>query len=189
MATQDAIILGRRQRGWTSHLIGASMRSADQIFDLAGLDVFTMPTAAAQEYRAQYDAQPRAVESQVGRDFPVETSVPEIVDRLWTVDESIYRLGDKLAGHDVEGWSGADFAGFAREHGVPDLFHEWSAEDIRQIRADGKIPKWERWRGLLESGRAGLDDLMTQAALNSFVTDQRALDDRLRKLLGEAGLA
>jgi hypothetical protein len=97
--------------------------------------------------------------------------------------------GDRLAGQDVEDWTGADFAGFVRDHGVPDLCYAWSAEEIQQIRTDGKIPKWERWREALESGRAGLDDLMTQSALNSFVTDQQALDGRLRKLLGEAGLA
>src|SRR5262245_24919295 len=47
LATQRAIRDLRAQRGLPSRLIGASMRAAEQLYDLAGLDVFTMPTAVA----------------------------------------------------------------------------------------------------------------------------------------------
>ncbi|HEU4753106.1 MAG TPA: transaldolase family protein, partial [Armatimonadota bacterium] len=110
LATQRAILNGRANRGWSSHLIGASMRSAAQIFDLAGLDVFTMPTAAAEEYRTEYEANPRPLESQVGRDPSVETSVPEVLACLWDVPDEVYTLADRLYGHDTTDWSGEHFA-------------------------------------------------------------------------------
>ncbi len=188
MATQDAILLGRRERGWTTHLIGASMRSADQIFDLAGLDVFTMPTAAAEEYRERFHAESRPVESQVGRSFPVHADPASVLETLWTVDEATWRAVEALSGQDVTGWTGAEFARAVRESGGSNLFHDWSPEERAQLRQDGKIPKWERWKADLGSGRIGLDDLMTMSALYSFVTDQDALDQHIRKLLESSGV-
>jgi transaldolase len=183
MATQMALVEGRRERGWTSRLIGASMRSAAQIFDLAGLDVFTMPVAAAEEYHRLYHANPHPLESRIGAEFPVETTEPEGVGRLWDRDERVYAAAEALSREDTSGWTGSDFAAAVRHHGCPDLLRPWSPAELDDIRADGKIPNWDRWKDDLLAGRAALDDLMTQAALQSFVTDQSELDARIRSLL------
>lgn len=188
MATQMALRAGRQERGWSSLLIAASMRSGQQIVDLAGLDVFTMPIAAATEFRAAFEATPRALESQVGRDFPVQAESAVVVDALWRDDPGVYAAAGALSRTDVDGMDGRAFAAFVRDHGAPDLFRPWSAEERAQIQSDGKIPRWSRWREELESGRAALDDLMTLSALYSFVTDQGKLDARIRGLLADAGL-
>jgi len=80
--------------------------------------------------------------------------------------------------------TGPELAAFMRLNGAADLFPEYSAEEIDICRQDGKIPKLERWRRRLEDGTAGLDSLLNVSALCSFATDQKALDDRVRGLLG-----
>lgn len=183
MATQMALREGRENRGWSTSLIGASLRSGAQIRDLAGLDVFTMPPKAAQEYLDAYNADPAPAPSRIGTEFPVEAEPEAVLDRLWTVEESIYQVAEALRHEDVTGWTGSDFSRFVREHGVPDLFRQWTPAELAEIQAAGKIPLWERWKDELTSGRVVLDDLMTVSALHSFVTDQAALDARIRGLL------
>jgi transaldolase len=183
MATQVALREGRERRGWSSLLIGASMRAASQIFDLAGLDVFTMPTAAAEEFHQKYHAAPRPLECQVGRKFEVHAEPAAVVDKLWEVEDAIYHVAEKLEREDTGRWTGDDLARFVRDAGLPDFFRDWSAGERQAIQQDGKIPKWDRWKEELLAGRAALDDLMTKAALYSFVTDQAALDQRIRGLL------
>lgn len=182
MATQAALRAGRAGRGWVSRLIGASMRSGGQLYDLAGLDVFTMPTAAAAEYRARWQAGERDVRARPERDFPVESSQPAVLACLWDVDERIADTGAALAREVAPGWTGADFAAAARAHGLGDLFRAWTPDERAEIRTAGKIPAWPRWADDLRAGRAALDDLMTQAALESFVTDQAELDARILRL-------
>lgn len=184
MATQMALRDGRERAGWTSRLIAASMRAASQVRDLAGLDIFTMPTAVAAAFRAEWAADPRPLTSQLGRDFPVEAEPAGVLDVLWARDEAVESAARALAEQDVEGWTGADLAGFLRRNGAGSLFREWTPDELETIRRDGKIPVWATWREELTSGRLALDDLMTTSALLSFVTDQEALDARIRRLLG-----
>jgi transaldolase len=184
MATQMALRDGRENRGWSSRLIAASMRSGEQVRDLAGMDVFTMPPAAAEGFKKWFDASGGPVESQVGRDFPVHAEPAAVLDPLWEVPESVYWVTDALAGANVEGWDGERLTAFVREHGLPDFFRAWTAAELQQIQADGKVPKWERWKDALLAGEVALDDLMSVSALYSFVTDQAELDNRIRRLLG-----
>ena len=79
-------------------------------------------------------------------------------------------------------------ATFARDHECGDLFRAWTPEELAQIKSDGKIPSWTRWREEILAGRASLDDLLSNSALQSFVADQGALDDRIRRLLTESGI-
>lgn len=183
MATQVAIREGRERRGWETLLIGASLRSGQQVMDLAGLDVFTMPPAAAEEFRTLFNQQAGEIHSQVGREFEVESQIPEVLERLWTVPDAFYQAVEALANTDPTGWTGRELAGFIADQGVSDLFHHWSTEQLARIQADGKIPAWDYWKDDLCSGRIALDDLMTVSALYSFVKDQEALDARIRKLL------
>ncbi len=189
MASQRALREGRERRGWQTSQIGASMRSGAQVRSLAGLDVYTMPVAAAQEYLRAYEADPRPVESQLDADFPVEAGSMPVLDVLWREDAGVYAAAEALAGADTDGWTGADLAGFVRDHGAPDLFRAWTGDESAQIRADGKVPSWNRWKQALTAGEVALDDLMTQSALQAFVVDQEQLDGRIRRLLTEAGLS
>lgn len=188
MATQVALCEGRENRGWSTLLIGASLRSGKQIADLAGLDVFTMPPAAAEEFIKNYDAAPAPLESRLSAEFPVHAEPQSVLSALWDVPESVYRLGDKLAAQDTSGWVGEDLSTFARDHGCGFLFYPWTADQLAQIQADGKIPSWDRWKDALVAGRVALDELLSVSALQSFVTDQQALDQRIERLLREGSV-
>ena len=56
---------------------------------------------------------------------------------------------------------------------------------MRTAAKDGKIPVYATWKSRLESGAIGLDALMNLSALQSFTTDQAALDDRIRGLISK----
>lgn len=183
MATQMQLLEGRARLGWRSLLIGASMRAASQVLDLAGLDVFTLPVHVAREYRDRCRESPPRLASQIGRRFEVAIDPPDIAACLWTVSERVYELAELLEKEDVSRWTGETLAAFAREHGLGDLFPQWTPEELAAIRADGKIPRWERWKEALLSGRIALDALMNASALQSFATDQDALDARIERLL------
>ena len=54
---------------------------------------------------------------------------------------------------------------------------------MTDIRTKGKIPDLARWS---DDQKPSLDDLMTQAALQSFIVDQGALDEHLMGILRTA---
>jgi transaldolase len=168
-------------------LIGASMRSAQQVADLAGLDVFTMPTAAAREFVEQF-RDPSALRDHT-RDT-VEVSLAPGRDlasiglpALWDVPPALPKVAAELGAVPAARLTPDAIIGRLESAGLP-LFRRWTNEERATIEAEGKIPKWERWGDDLAASRVALDDLMTTAALHSFASDQRALDDRIRSLLG-----
>jgi transaldolase len=181
LATQQAL---RKLPEGRPLLIGASMRSAQQAADLAGLDVFTMPTAVAREFPAKFSSGLRdrtgdtvEVSLAPGHD-PARVGLPA----LWDVPADLPRVAAELGVAAGERLTPAALVDRLESAGLP-LFRRWTTEERQTIEAEGKIPKWERWGADLATGRAALDDLMTTAALHSFVSDQRALDDRIRGLL------
>lgn len=175
MATQMEL-RDLREKGQTpTLLIAASMRAAGQVLDLAGVDVFTMPPKVARDFLAAGHA-PESIVSQVGRRFETRMASPEAEDAvacLWEVSDKVRALGQAVAGRGGE-MTGEDLRQADQDFGAG-LFHRFSQEEKAVIRDDGKIPVMRKWMG---KGIA-LDDLMTQAALQSFAVDQAALDDRL----------
>jgi len=188
-ATQRAIRAARQQTG-RDHplLIGASMRSASQLFALAGLDVFTIPTRVAASFRAEFEANPRALIPFDRQEFPVRLK-PGVDERriglpdLWEISDEFRAFAARFEAEDVSGWAGADLVAAARDAGFPALFRDWNEEERRAIEADGKIPNCARWAADLAAGTAALDDLMSVSALHSFAVDQRELDGRIARLL------
>lgn len=183
LATQRAIREGRAGRGWRTRLIAASMRSGDQVYDLAGVDVFTMPTKAAGQFLQSWEAGRQDLSSRVDSDPRVVAEPAGVVDLLWEVDAAVYELTEALADEDSSEWTGADFQRFVRSQGPGNLFYPFTQADLAEIRRHGKIPDWSRWEPQLRSGELALDNLMSVSALMSFVTDQAELDDRIRRLL------
>src|SRR5262249_37866666 len=127
LASQRAILKLRARNREGSRQIGASMRTAEQLYDLAGLDVFTMPTAVAAEFHRQMTEQPRKLSSQVERDFEIHLNSGVDrralgIDQLWEIPEEVIAFADALEGMDVRGWSGEQFAEAGRRHGAGSLF-------------------------------------------------------------------
>jgi transaldolase len=179
MATQDALLELRRQGRTETLLIAASMRAASQVYDLAGVDVYTMPPKVARDFLAQRP-DPNALTSQLGRAFEVTLAPdadPAAFETLWTISDSLRTLSEELASLGGIKLTGADLRQADADHKTG-LFRRFSPEELAEIRTQGKIPRLSRWK---EAGVA-LDDLMTMSALQSFAVDQAALDDRLRQL-------
>jgi transaldolase len=175
LATQRELLALRNAARTNTRLIGASVRNGAQIGALAGVDVLTMPTKAAAEYRAKPLA---VVRSRVEDDPPVDFAAGAA---LWTVSrpfkdavETVLKKADTLTPDELQAML------------PPDFLPRWSEADVATARRDGKIPVWAKWRSRLESGEIGLDALMNLSALQSFATDQAALDDRIRSVLKNA---
>ena len=163
--------------------IAASLRTADQLPYLAGIDVFTMPVnvaaAAKQELSGEW-------ESSVENDYTVHLNegISDLdlrTDTLWGISESDRQLTDSLV-TDVPR-TADEVVDRAHDMGAGDLFPKLSDEELAQIADDGKIPKHEIWEDRIKSGELAIDTLLNLAGLASFESDQQELDDRIEKLI------
>jgi len=185
LATQREVLRLREAGRTRSLLIGASMRKASQVGALAGLDVFTMPTKVASEYRKS----PAQVVTSRLKDDP-EPPLNEGVrlsdlagESLWEVPDGFRKAVEGLLKRDARGIRPEDIHGHFENAGYRDFLPRWPRDDIDTIAHDGKIPVFSKWRDKLVSGEVALDALMNVAALYSFVTDQAALDHRVASLI------
>ncbi|HLJ57588.1 MAG TPA: transaldolase family protein [Chthonomonadaceae bacterium] len=165
-----------------THQIAASMRNAEQMVSLAGVDVFTIPPKAVDEfYHHGFIADD--ITLRTGENYEVHLA-PEAedagVEKLWEVDDNFKKFAASLASRGGAKLTGDDLREADRDFGTK-LFHDLTAEERTEIRKHGKIPETARW-----AGRISLDDLMTESALQSFIVDQGALDDRIRGLVASA---
>ncbi|MCC6670443.1 MAG: transaldolase [Planctomycetes bacterium] len=187
LASQRLLRKLRTSPGVQVKQIGASMRNGGQCYDLMGLDVFTMPLAAAKEY---LERRPAAAEvrDRTADDPPVTFAAgvdaqASGLDRLWTVDERFHAAMCRLLTQDLDRMDGEGIVAFLRGEGAGDLFPSLDVEERARLAKDGKIPVHAAWQRHVQAGRASWDGLHTEAALQSFAQDQKALDDRIRKYL------
>jgi len=166
--------------------IGASTREAQQVIDLAGIDVFTLPPKVATALHDRLAAHPEPLACCAERTFnpslaPGAESAG--LSALWDMSEEFQQMA-RLLSADAPALETPDsMLRFLDSHGFGNMFHTWTEEETRQLFEDGKIPKLARWKDRLASGEIALDDLMSNSALQSFAHDQKELDDRVRKLL------
>ena len=185
LATQRQLLKLREAGRTRCLLIAASMREGSQVSSLAGLDVFTMPTKVA----AQYEAEPSgSVLPQIEHDPLVSVASSVALsdfraETLWEVPTELERSVDSLLANDADGLEPDMLRAHLARDGFSDLLPQWSDEDVRAATADGKIPVFGRWKDRLARGAIGLDALMNLSAFQSFATDQKALDDRIRSLI------
>jgi len=163
--------------------IAASLRSAGQVRDLAGVDVYTMPVKVAGSAKKELDGR---WESRVDTEYEIALS-PGVdeqkagISALWDVPESLKEFARDLDGSDPA--TGDELVERAQKSGVGDLFPEMSPEDQSRIAADGKIPVHEAWKDRIEKREVSVDSLLNLAGLASFTGDQGKLDDRIRGLI------
>lgn len=181
MATQVAIRELRDAGRTKTRLIAASMRDPSQVAALAGMDVYTIPPKVGKAF-LESGPDPNSLSSQVGHTFDVQLRPgvdPKTVNVLWEVDDKTRALTDDLANRGVVNLTGDDIREADSDHGA-NLFHRFTAVERADVRQHGKIPSLDRFK---HDRDIALDDLMTQSALQSFATDQAALDDHLRDLI------
>ena len=159
--------------------IAASMRNAEQMVSLAGVDVYTIPPKAVAEFYAVTHS-PESISLKIGENYPVVLNADAdhaAIELLWTVDDKFKKFASDVAARGASNLTGYDLRALDHEHGTH-LFSNFNAEEQAEIRAKGKIPETARW-----AGRASLDDLMTESALQSFIVDQKAFDDHIRAMI------
>ncbi|MFC2125581.1 transaldolase family protein [Bacteroidota bacterium] len=163
--------------------IAASMRCAEQIGNLAGVDVFAMPVKVAWEARENF---PPRFTDRTSKDYEIKLARdvdPEDVKayNLWYTSDEELKLARYL--DDNLPVSGTELELVARSMGCKDMFPVLSKDDQAHIALDGKIPIHERWKDRIRNGELAIDTLLNLAGLASFAADQEALDNRIRKII------
>ena len=165
-----------------THQIAASMRNADQMLSLAGLDVYTIPPKAVEEFYKN-SPNPADIVGRMQENYEVKLgndTDKASVEVLWTIDDAFKKFAQDLASRGGANLTGDDLRQADKDHGTK-LFSGFSVEEANEIKTKGKIPDTARW-----AGRAALDDVMTESALQSFIVDQGALDARIRQVAAKA---
>ena len=182
LATQEALLRVRKQYPEVgTRLIGASIRSGEQVAFLAGLDVMTIPPSAMEEF-LKMKHPVGTMSSNIGKDINPEIDFSHLhgprFHKLWEVPDAFVQfVNDLLASTNLDSMNGGEMESFCRERNV-DLFYPFSPAQLKKILDLGKIPRLGEW-----PQEVALDDLMTQSALQSFSKDQASLDDRIRSFL------
>jgi len=189
LASQQALRLLRRDYGVTTRQIGASFRSGEQVRDLAGIDVMTIPPKVAKGF-LDLKASPDEVGDKTstaytpGLNKGVDPATARL-DTLWDVGPDLAACIDALEKDCLDSFSADDLVDFLAEHGCGDIFPRWTDEQRATSATDGKIPVLDHWRDELAAKAVGLDSLMNLAGLNSFIADQKDMDDRVAGVLAK----
>jgi len=187
LASQRAVRSLRAQLGVGTRQIAASMREGSQVLALAGVDVLTMPPAVARQFE-ELSPPAHAVSSQL--DSAPRIELAQGVDRaalgldvLWEVCEGLESAVEGLLDVGLERLDGPGICELLARRGFADLLPAWHDADLEAVAADGKMPRYERWRSRLARREVGLDALMTICGLQAFAAEQKAMDDRIRSML------
>ena len=157
-------------------LIGASVRNGEQVINLAGMDLLTIPPKAIQELY-ESGISPEDISSKKNTDYETGLENQGRFQELWEVNDDFKGLTDDLLRMDLDNLDGNDLVIACSRRGV-NLFYPFNSEELEQIKKQGKIPKLDNW-----DIRIGIDGLMTQSALQSFSKDQEELDSRIKGFL------
>ena len=180
LASQRAVT--KISSGKTKH-IAASLRGAAQVADLAGIDVYTMPTtvAAASIKELKGDFTNRVAQNYAVTWNSAAEATANRVSVLWDIAKPETAFAAALRAKAPP--TATELVAVAYANGVGDMFPQITTTDWAVIAKDGKIPKHATWAARIASGELAIDTLLTYAALQSFIADQKEMDDRIRKYL------
>ncbi len=163
-------------------LIAASLREAEQLKLLAGVNVYTIPPAVAKDGRNTLEG---IFDSQVNTDYKAEfnnnSEEKFRFDTIWAVKDEEVRFA-RYIDENVSA-TGEELSAIARNMGCGDIFPELTEEELKWIKEDGKIPKHSRWADRIAKGELAVDTLLSLAGLATFALDQQKLDQRIRSLI------
>lgn len=187
LASQAVVGKLRQMNLTASRQIGASFRAGAQVRDLAGIDVMTIPPKVAGEFLSMGIAPDQiADKTTTGYNPGLNKDIdPDAIrlNTLWDVDDELVACVDTLDKENLDSFTPDDLIDFFKDHKCADVMVRWSDSEIETSTAEGKIPQLENWRDFLADKSIGLDSLMNLAGLNSFTTDQKAMDDRIKQVL------
>jgi transaldolase len=190
LASQKAVRELRKSGISPSLQIGASFRTGGQIRDLAGMDVMTMPPKAADEFLA-LNLPIAEIKDKTAENYKIALNKdvkPESINlnTLWDINDELISCADALEKENLDKFTPDDLIEFFKARKCGDILVRWSDSQISVSTKEGKIPKLENWKGALGNKSIGLDSLMNLAGLNSFTTDQQAMDERIRQVLAKS---
>jgi transaldolase len=163
-------------------LIAASLREAEQLKLLAGVNVYTIPPAVAKDGRNTLDG---IFDSQVNTDYKAEfnnnSEEKFRFDTIWAVKDEEVRFA-RYIDENVSA-TGEELSAIARNMGCGDIFPELTEEELKWIKEDGKIPKHSRWADRIAKGELAVDTLLSLAGIATFAQDQQKLDQRIKSLI------
>ena len=166
--------------------IAASLRDADQLAQLAGIDVITMPVAVAEAF-VETGPQRRPI-----RDATREAGTLDRFDAIdrddprhvfGVVERASLDAATELLLQHPDTLSGERIRAILADLGLGDLFPRLSSTDAQTLAAGGKLPDTANWERRVADGHASWDGLLTEAGLAAFAADQAELDERVRRQL------
>lgn len=167
-----------------THLIAASIRSGDQVMNLGGVDVLTIPPEVAEEYLELIEENQTTGRLRLHKVLDEAQEAPgTLLSNLITVDDTIRELDDELLDIPIGDLHPDELRERFVDGGVSDLFPDWNPEQIKRIKAQGKIPDLSQWQDELQNGDVALDSLMALAGLHSFIDSQKKMDERIEGLI------
>ena len=186
MASQAVLKELRQRLGVPTQQIAASMRGGEQVETLAGLDVYTMPVAVAQEYlhtapREIHDCAAEDYQPSWGEEIGLNT---EGLNDLWNVDANFLAVCDSLAAVPAADLTPQMIESALRDGGMSDVLPHLNEEQTARLIKEGKAPRRDSWLPNIAAKQFGLDGLFTLAGLYAFAADQADLDARIRRQLG-----
>jgi transaldolase len=188
VASQETIRNLRRTYDVPSRQIAASFRDGGQVRDLAGLDVLTMPAKVAKGF-LDLGLRPMEIGNRSMQSYRPSLAKgvdPESIrlETLWEVGENLAATVDELEKQaNLDNMSPAELVNFFGARGCGDFLVPWTDQQRATSAAEGKIPRLDNWRKLLEENVIGLDSLMNLAGLSSFIKDQEQMDRRVEQVL------
>lgn len=190
LASQLAIRRLREEKITGSRQIGASFREGSQVRDLAGIDVMTIPPKVAGEFLSMempveelVDKTSKHYRAGINDESSRKTAR---LDTLWQIDDKLVACIERLEKENIGSFTPADLVDFFEGCGCGDVLVRSSDSQVKTSAAEGKIPKLDNWKEPLADKSIGLDSLMNLAGLNSFATDQEAMDRRVKEVLSKA---
>lgn len=187
VASQLAIRHLRDTRQLPTRQIGASFREAQQVLDLAGIDVMTMPPKVAEGFLGLPLGDAEIVDRSARHyacEFDPSIDVEALgILSLWNIDRDLIACVDDLEQENLDAFTPEDLVQFFAEHGCGDFLPRWTSEQQDVSYQEGKIPNLGHWRDALHGGFCAMDSLMNLAGLSSFKADQKAMDDRVRDVM------
>jgi transaldolase len=181
LETQKQVKALTRNNQGPTKLIAASLRNYQQLDDLAGVDVYTMPTKVASDGKEKLSGN---FSSRLAEVYPVgidETASVYFPEKLWEVSDKELELAKSLGKNCPE--DGNELIDRVHQAGCGDMFPYLSDADLKHIADDGKIPKHERWAKRIANGELAIDTLLNLAGLASFAADQAQLDERIGRII------
>jgi transaldolase len=171
------------ERGFANtKLIAASIRSSEQLIQLVGTDVLTIPAKVVdQTNQEEIFANHSGIFDQSNGTINDAIVKQLNLKHLWQIrnaeKEVALHLSKKVPATTTE------LIHLFDHYGCHDIFPAFNANELSHLDADGKIPQHNKWNGRVENYEVGIDALLNKAGLFSFMKDQKELDDRIKRLL------